>query len=109
MMKLTEDDYQDAIDLNYEQALAFAALRRAVKRCRDTNIYFYQCLDTLGALNGDNVSSVICNEDHPDGNNAEAPDCLQCKHFPSVTTDCSFADDNHFVVLRDSYKPPQED
>ena len=101
MDNLTSDDYQDAIDLNRKQELAFNALIRSVKRCEKENIYFYQCMETLNALNGNNVERVICDTDHPDGNNSAAPDCLQDKDFPSVNTECSFADDNHFIILKD--------
>lgn len=97
----TEEEYQEAIDLNPEQKKAFAALKRAVKRCRDANVYFYQNLEHLGALNGDNVETVLTDEDVPYGNDGGHPACLQDKDFPSVDTVCSFADDNHFIKLWD--------
>lgn len=97
---MTEDDYQDAIDLTHKQELAFNALVRAVKRCESENIYFYQCLEKLNALNGNNVLAVT-----DDGGDFDSPNCLQALGCPSVETACSFADDSHYVELHHDYAP----
>ena len=100
----TEEEYQEAIELNPEQNKAFKALERAVKKCKESNIYFYMVLDSLGALNGDNVDKV---EDH-DGiafsnhsnKGCGAPDCLQYKSFPFINVTDAWADDDHFIILK---------
>lgn len=91
----TAEEYQDAIELTPEQKKAFTALVRAVNRCKKENIYFYQCLETLGALNGNNVRCV------DEGGPCGAPNSLQHMDFPKVRTECSFADDTHYVTLHD--------
>ena len=73
---------------------------RAVKKCKKENIYFYQCLENLGDLNGNNVFDIQTDIEHPNGNSLD-PDCLQVLSFPEVKTVCSFSDDNHFVVLKE--------
>ena len=98
----TEDEYQKLIDLTLEQEKAFKSLRRAIKKCEKANIYFYQCLEHLGALNGDNVKCVEADSDSEHMyKTSDSPDCLQFKYYPTVTTACSFADDNHFIRLID--------
>ena len=91
----TEQEYQDAIDLTPEQVKAFTALKKAVTRCEKENIYFYQNLETLHALNGNNVRTIEI------GGDSLAPNCLQYKFYPGIMITCSFADDNHYVVLMD--------
>lgn len=99
----SEDDfYQDKIALNAKQSKAFASLERAIAKCKQVNIYFYQSLDMLGALNGDNVRSVSTDSDSEFIlATSDHPACLQFKDYPSVETTCSFADDNHFIILHD--------
>lgn len=95
----TQEEYQEAIELTPEQVKAFAALKRAVTRCRKTNIFFYQVLSSLGALNGNNVHDI--GDDCYRGGDIEDPHCMQYLQYPTVETECSFADDNHFVFLHD--------
>ena len=102
MKNLTRDEVQERINLNPAQKKAWAALVRAVNRCRSENIYFYQVLATLNGLNGDNVEDVaddshysVKHIDYSDGRN------LQWLGFPGVKTADSFADDTHFVILKD--------
>ena len=87
--------YQELIELTPEQKKAWTQLVRAVNRCKKEKIYFYQNLDSLGGLNGRNVAEVV------DGLNTrgDAPNCLQYLDYPTVKTSCSFADDDHFVIL----------
>ena len=91
----TEEEYQEAIELNNEQVKAFAALERAFSRCKKENILFYQNMDKLGALNGNNVRCV------DEGCDAFAPNCLQFKDYPIVKLVDPFADDLHYVRLYD--------
>ncbi len=89
-------DYQEAINLNEEQKKAWKQLVRAINKCKKEHIFFYQCLEDLGGLNGNNVSTIgIDSGDYGDDN------CLQGLSYPRVETSCSFADDNHFVILKD--------
>ena len=101
---LTDDQYQDAITLTHAQKLAFNAFKRAVARCDKEEVFFYQVLDTVYALNGYNVFDIQGGEDHVN-NDADSPDCLQYKHYPYISFVDSWCDDNHFIVLNDSYKP----
>ncbi len=91
--------YQNKIDLNQAQRKAWTALVRAVNRCKKENIYFYQMLEHLGGLNGNNVDTINTDVEKKNGSSSD-PDCLQSMLYPHVTTCCSFADDNHFVVLK---------
>jgi hypothetical protein len=96
----TEEDYQAAIQLTNSQSKAFGKLKAAIALCKKTNILFYQNLETLGALNGNNVAYIGTDSDREFLNmGSEEPCCLQFKDFPIVTTSCSFADDNHFIKL----------
>jgi len=99
-MSRDEEFYQAAIELTTAQAKAFVALQRAVKACEKANVFFYQNLESLGALNGNNVHSVGCSDDFS-GHDIDSPNCLQYKSFPTVRTACSYADDNHFLLLHD--------
>ena len=105
MTDLTESDYQDAIDLTHKQKLAFDALIRAVARCKKENVYFHQVLETTYGLNGNNVYTIVGDEDldHADG-----AGCLQYLCYPSVMITDGWADDDQFVVLRDDYEPEQD-
>ena len=96
----TEDDYQEAIQLTDAQNKAFNKLIRAIKDCKKTKVYFYQNMEHLGALNGNNVLSIGTTSD-PELKNydSNSPSCLQYKSYPNIQTACSFADDNHFIVL----------
>lgn len=97
---MSPEDYQQAIDLTPEQKRAFSSLKRAVTRCRQANVYFYQVLDTLNALNGNNVQSVITDEDAQSrGFTRDHPSCLAFLDYPHVETTGAFADDAHFIVL----------
>ncbi len=74
-------------------------MARAVRKCKKENIYFYQCLESLGGLNGNNVLDIQTDVENPKGESLD-PNCLQFLSYPEVKTDCSFADDNHFIVLK---------
>ena len=101
-MKKDAEYYQRKISLTPEQRKAWTQLVRAINRCKKEKIFFYQVLEHLGGLNGHNVHTVEgdSDKDHQD-KTCDSPSCLQYKNFPSVVTACSFADDNHFIVLKD--------
>lgn len=97
---MDQQQVQELIDLTPAQMKAWKALESAVKLCKKEKIFFYQCLDTLHGLNGRNVKNVVGDE-KSDGMQGRDECCLQWLSYPSVTTACSFADDNHYVVLKD--------
>lgn len=103
-MRVTKEDVQRKISLTSKQSKAFASLVRAVGRCRKENIFFYQNLETLSALNGLNVASVTdsigMHRSVRDFNEDNDPRCLQRLYYPSVKTECSWTDDNHYVILK---------
>ena len=90
-----ENFYQKKIELTPEQKRAFKAFIKAVEKCEKENIYWYLNMDTLAALNGDNVKTV------GEGGSLNDPRCLQYKSYPTVQLACSWADDVHYIVLHD--------
>jgi len=93
------EELQEAITLTVEQESAWKYLERAVKKCKAANIYFYHVLETLGALNGDNVDKIICTECDPDFDILidENANSLQQLVYPTLQISESFADDTHWV------------
>jgi hypothetical protein len=91
---LNQDEIQEKIALTPTQKKAFDSLVRSVKKCRNENILFYQCLNKLGGLNGNNVDRIVDSFWHKDPRN------LQFLNYPFVEIEDSWADDNHFVVLK---------
>ncbi len=96
------DNIQEMINLTESQEKAFNSLKRAVKKCEESNIFFYHVLETLGALNGDNVESIVVTEgdlsfdplEHTDDNS------LDVLLYPTLQISESFADDSHWVILK---------
>ena len=86
---------QKKIKLTTAQEGAFSALVKAIRRCEKEEIYFYMVLDTLSALNGKNVATVSDHLDYADPRN------LQFLQYPSVRITDGWADDIHFVQLKD--------
>ena len=91
--------------LTPKQKQAFDELVKAVDKCKKVKVLFYHNLDTLGALNGHQVNEVaddielrrrglrhIKNKDHSLNYTID---------YPSVNLVCSWADDEHYVVMRD--------
>ena len=99
------DDLQEAIDLNEEQKKAWKSLESAVKKCKKANIYFYHVMETLGALNGDNVEAIVVTEcDLTYDRTKHNPDnSLDFLIFPTLQNSESFADDTHWIVLKEDY------
>ncbi|MEN8237427.1 MAG: hypothetical protein ABFQ95_07815 [Pseudomonadota bacterium] len=85
-------------------AMAATAISTYHIKCKKENIYFYQCLEHLSGLNGHNVKDVgdSC---LMIGGNCNSPNCLQYMSPPSTDVACSFADDDHFVLLKDEFWP----
>lgn len=94
-----KEDIEDLIELNHEQSKAFKRLQRAVRDCRKLNVYFYQNLETIYGLNGDNVKSIVGAEetDFEDSGVRNIGNYL----MPEVRTTDSFADDQHHVLFND--------
>ncbi len=90
---------QEKIDLTPEQEKAFRSLERAVKKCRKANIYFYQVLETLGALNGHNVAKIDNIENHRNINWGDSRD-LNNLAYPYVKTADSWADGTHLGFMK---------
>ena len=84
-------------ELTEEQEKAWKSLKRAVKKCEKSNIYWYQVLDLLHAFNGNLVDSV---DDHCDKPLPNGAFDLTFKLLDSIPLTCSFADDNHHVILK---------
>lgn len=94
---MTKEGYQEAIELTPAQKKAFKSLQIAIKQCRKSRICFYQCLESLSALNGNNVERITDRDTDP-----EVPEeaSLQYLDYPTVKIECGWADDTHYVVLR---------
>ncbi len=96
-----QEYYQNKIDLNPAQRRAWTVLAKAIKQCKKENIYFYQVLETLSGLNGNNVEAV----DEEEGyyqlrSETDENASLQELDYPSVNTSCSWADDTHYVTIK---------
>lgn len=93
---------QEKIDLTPEQKKAFTALKKAINRCTKTGIYFYQVLESLGALNGKYIKAIRLEDDKCIGVPEQVyvdERCLNFLDYPSVDTTGSFADDDHYIQL----------
>jgi hypothetical protein len=95
---------QERIDLTPNQDKAFKELILAIKKCKKANVYFYQVLETLYALNGNQVGEVVDDIDLSHTNRRHLEDeehHLGYKQLPSVKTTCSWADDAHYAIMKD--------
>lgn len=98
---MTRVEVQEAIDLTPKQQKAWESFERALKKCRDSNIYFYQVLDYLAPLNGNNVATIAGELDGVDVSDDTHPCNLQYLHYDRTALADSWTDDTHFVVLKD--------
>ena len=112
-MELTQEEVQEKINLTPKQKKAFDSFIRAVKRCKKENIYFYQVLESVGALNGNNVDSVDEEEYYfmmypekrrPSVDEEFDSTCLHNLDYPEINITCSWADDTHYVKLKETNK-----
>ena len=97
-MELTQEEVQEKIELTPKQKKAFDAFIRAVNRCNKENVYFYQVLDSISALNGNNVVDI---DEVSNTSLWDSPENLQWLEYPSIRVTCGWADDTHFVKLKD--------
>ena len=93
----------DSITMTLEQQKAFKSLQRAIKKCEKLNVLFYQILDITYGLNGDTINRIHDNEDFPGGCTCHSENALWdvANYAPFITTECSWADDLHFVQLKE--------
>lgn len=105
MKGLTREEVQELVDLTIEQKKAWLAFEKAVKKCKKEKIFFYQVLETIGALNGYNVKDVRCYDDKgisgvPSHMFDSGTRCLNGPiDYDSVYVVGSFADDDHYIQL----------
>ena len=94
--------YPDPTILTPAQKKAVAELKRAFAAAKKANVYFYQVLDSVHALNGRMVHAVVTNSDE------DRADCSMREFdMPDLITFGQLnplSDDEHFVVLKESAK-----
>ena len=98
---LSKEEIQELIDLTPKQEKVWAQLKRAINACRKNKVYFYQVLESLYGLNGNNVERIEEEEFYyhmgiEQNKNAN----LQMLDYPGVNTACSWADDTHYVIVK---------
>ena len=82
------------------QMKAIKSLERAFKKCKTTGVIFHNCYGRLIAFNGRIVESVNDVKEHSD-----EIDCSEWNYYVKNTFDLDmWADDRHFVHLRDDFK-----
>lgn len=95
-------NYPDPTELTPAQIKAVAELKKAFAAAKRANVYFYQVLDSVHALNGRVVHSVVTNSDSDRG------DCsMRDFDYPALITFGQlnpFSDDEHFVIFKESAK-----
>lgn len=95
----------DPTKLTQAQERAWDNYVKAVKACKRTGIRFYQVLDTVSPLNGKVLDTIITDEplEHRRFNPAQIVPLSYAVCYGSISVTCSFADDQHFAVLKDGY------
>ncbi|HHZ94193.1 MAG TPA: hypothetical protein EYN67_01245 [Flavobacteriales bacterium] len=88
----------DPRELTTDQEKAWKSFKRAVKKCNDANVFFYQVLETNYPLNGNVIYEVDDHCDKPLPGDAWdlSMECVG----DGVDTSCSFADDAHHAILK---------
>ncbi len=99
---LSREEIQELIDLTPDQKKAWTQLVRAIKRCKKANIHFYQVLSSLHGLNGNNIKRIDESEAYHSVASCEINEEANLQHLdcPWVETDCSWADDTHYVTIK---------
>ena len=100
------DEIQEKIEFTTEQQKAWNSLKRAVKKCEKSGIFFYQVLTTTFGMNGKHINGIICTEGdfdydpilYTDGNS------LQSLDIDSVNITDGFADDTHWLKMKGENK-----
>jgi hypothetical protein len=96
---------QRLIDLNDKQKKAFSKFISAVKACQKANVLFYQVLETIHGLNGDNIVGIHDGSPSVDyGKPTDRAHCLDDCSNPCVIVCDGWADDPHYVELEKSSK-----
>jgi hypothetical protein len=94
--------YPDPTALTPAQKKAVDELKKAFAAAKRANVYFYQVLDSVHALNGRVVHSVVTDSD------SGRADCSMREFdYPEMITFGQlnpFSDDEHFVIFKDSAK-----
>ena len=85
--------------LNKAQRSAWNSMKRAHKKCLDANICFYQNLETLYAINGDYIESVVSPANYDVNAFADDLDINGEHDRDGINIGSSFADDTHYAVL----------
>lgn len=96
---LTKDEVQERIELTTDQQKAWKQFERAVKRCKDTGIRFYQVLDSVGALDGRQIRTIDNAENTV--HDGFGPRGFNCLSYPYIQLTDSWDDDPHVVIFED--------
>lgn len=80
--------------LDAEQIKAFKSLKRAFKKCKTANIDFYTVLETIHAVNGNQVSAIDEGQEHL------VTDVLDLSYTLVDVGFSGFADDAHRVTFK---------
>lgn len=83
--------------LTPEQEKAFRALARAHKKCQKLNIKFYTVLETIHALNGNEIKKVLTDDDIDADAKHSVGDYVDLSHFIFDHGFSGFSDDEHFI------------
>jgi len=87
-------DGNDLSTLDSEQIKAFKSLERAFKKCKAVNIDFYTVLETIHAVNGNQVSQIDDAQEHL------VQDALDLSYTLVDVGFSGFADDTHRVTFK---------
>ena len=87
-------------ELTKEQKKAFKKLKAAYNNCIDSGVFFHQVLSSLYALNGNNIEDI--------DDNSSNGFCIQYMDLPSMSITAAWADDTHYVHLREGCEEEAE-
>jgi hypothetical protein len=94
----------ERLKLTADQEKAFKSLERAYKKCKKSGIEFYTVLETVYALNGDELVTIHCDPILTNGNYTGCDVNLQYIHLQNpCLVDIGFsgfADDTHYAELK---------
>jgi hypothetical protein len=89
--------YKDPTELTDEQKKAVTQLRRAFSAAKRANIYFYNVLGDIMALNG-SVVDVVYSEDDRRRSDCSLREFSIAESVAKIN--CEFADDEHYVKFK---------
>lgn len=91
----------ERISLTEEQRKAFESLKRAYKKCKKSGIKFHIVLETMYAVNGDDVGRIVHDCQDVDHNGLpEFDDTFDTFNSISDHDFVGFSDDTHYVVFK---------